>query len=318
MGPGHAAEMSVVIVTPDRYETIRGTIAHLQEQTVRNRLEIVIVAPTLEELGVDRSDFTCFNGLEIVQVGSVTSSAAARAVGVRAAHAPVVAFVEDHSYPAPGWAEILIDDHCRPWAAVGPAMANANPQSLISWANLLIEYSPWLEATHARVINHLPGHNSSYKRNLLLAYGPRLETILEAETILQWDLQSRGHELFLEAATKMYHLNMTRLRSSLSLRFHSGRLFAAARARGWTPQRRLLYTGGAPLIPLVRLCRILSQLSRSRTPPGVMPWVLPALVAGLTVDGVGEMVGYAFGAGTAVERSAELEFHRDKHLIKGK
>ena len=39
-------EMSVVVVTPDRYETIRKTIRHLKAQTVREKLEIVFVAPS--------------------------------------------------------------------------------------------------------------------------------------------------------------------------------------------------------------------------------------------------------------------------------
>ncbi len=56
------------------------------------------------------------------------------------ASAPVVALVEDHAYPAPGWAEGIIDAHKNGWAAVGPVMANANPHGLMSWVNLLIEY----------------------------------------------------------------------------------------------------------------------------------------------------------------------------------
>ena len=40
---GSAPEMSVVIVTPDGYETIRRTVEHLRAQTVKDRLELVIV-----------------------------------------------------------------------------------------------------------------------------------------------------------------------------------------------------------------------------------------------------------------------------------
>jgi hypothetical protein len=38
------------------------------------------------------------------------------------------------------------------------------------------------------------------------------------------------------------------------------------------------------------------------------------LIAGLVIDGAGEMVGYSFGGGDAVERSSGLEFHRERHL----
>jgi hypothetical protein len=309
----NAADLSVIVITPDRYATIRGTIRNLQRQTARDRLEIVVVAPRAAGLGVDPADFTCFFGLQVVSVGAITSSAAARAAGIRAAHAPVVAFVEDHSFPEPRWAEVLIEAHGQPWAAVGPAMANANPDSMMSWANLVVEYLPWLEATGGREIEQLPGHNSSYKRAPLLDYGARLETLLEAESVLQWDLQARGFRLYL-AATKTYHQNMTYVGPTLAVRFHGGRLFAAARARGWAPLRRLLYAGAAPLIPLVRLSRILRHLGRSAQLRGLLPRMLPALIAVLAVDGAGEMVGYALGGGDAVQRSSQLEFHREQHL----
>ena len=45
---GSSPQMSVVIVTPDSYETIRKTVEHLRAQTVKDRLEIVIVAPSAE------------------------------------------------------------------------------------------------------------------------------------------------------------------------------------------------------------------------------------------------------------------------------
>jgi len=55
-------EMSVIIITPDRYETIRETMNHLRAQTARHRLEIVIVAPSTETLDLDTSELEGFFG----------------------------------------------------------------------------------------------------------------------------------------------------------------------------------------------------------------------------------------------------------------
>ena len=49
---GRSAELSVVIVTPDCYETIGKTMGYLRAQTARDRLEIVIVAPSTLAKGV--------------------------------------------------------------------------------------------------------------------------------------------------------------------------------------------------------------------------------------------------------------------------
>src|SRR6185369_9617736 len=50
------AEMSVVIVTPDTYETIRKTMRHVRAQSARDRLEVVIVAPSAADVVLDDAD----------------------------------------------------------------------------------------------------------------------------------------------------------------------------------------------------------------------------------------------------------------------
>jgi len=102
--------------------------------------------------------------------------------------------------------------------------------------------------------------------------------------------------------------------SWLPERFYGGRRFAAGRAKCWSPLRRLVYTGGAPLIPLVRLRRILSVIRRSGRQRELLPRVLPALIVGLVASAAGEMVGYACGCGNAIERLSSLELHKVTHL----
>ncbi len=314
MSGSNSPEMSVVIVTPDNYGTIRKTVKHLRAQTAREKLELVIVAPSLQNLDPNESELKEFLCFAAVELGPIKSSAKARAAGIRRASAPVIAFVEDHSYPDSGWAETLLKAHQKSWAAVGPAVCNGNPDSIISWANLIIEYAPWLDPTEARAVDHLPGHNSSYKRRLLLDFGTELETMLEAETILHWNLRARGYQLYLEAEAKTFHTNFSSALSSIFLRFCSGRLFASSRSRYWSSLRRLFYFGGSPLIPLVRLFRILRELRRPGRPQELLPRILPLLATGLILEGIGEMIGYALGMGDVMEKLSDMEFHRDRHL----
>lgn len=308
-----APAMSVVLATPAGYASIRKTIDHLRAQTVRNRLEVVIVAPSVDALRLDRAELASFAGIRLVEVGAIRSLAQTYAAGIRAAAAPVVALGEDHAYPDPDWAEALIRAHHRPWAAVGPALRNANPRSAVSWADFFIAYAGWMEPMPPRVVDHLPGHNSSYKRAVLLEYGPDLEPMLEAESILHWDLGARGYQLYLESAAKTSHANFTSLSSWIPSKFHSGRVFAATRARGrhWSRLLRLLYAGGAPLIPLVRLRRLARDARRARR-VRILIGVLPLVIAGLAVSAAGEMVGYAVGAGDAIRKLCFLEFRPER------
>jgi glycosyltransferase involved in cell wall biosynthesis len=306
-------EMSVVIVTPDCYETISQTIRHLGTQTIRNCIELVIVAPSAEILHLDTSELENFLRYRVVEVGTIRSTAEARAAGVREASAEVVAFLEDHSYPAPGWAEALIEAHRQPWAAVGPVIANATPDSMISWANAFLGSNHYLEPASAGVVDDLPGRNSSYKRAILLDYGPELGAMLETETVLHWDLRARGYQLYLEPAARTSHRYFTLLSSLMREQWHVGRLFAASRGRRWSLLRRWLYAGGTVLIPPVRLWRILRELHRPGRQYDLLPRIMPTLVIGLVVSAVGEMIGYAFGPGHVSEQVCLLEFHRERH-----
>lgn len=159
--------MPVILITPDRYQTIRKTIRHLRAQTARNRLEVVIVAPSFDALDLDEKELEDLPPVCVVEIGPIQSIGLTYAAGIRRARAPVVALAEDHSYPDTDWAEA----HQQPWAIVGPLARNANPGSIVGWADLFIAYGPWLEPAPGKEMDCLPGHNSSYKRELLLPYG---------------------------------------------------------------------------------------------------------------------------------------------------
>jgi len=306
--------MSVIVITPDNYETVRRLIGRLHAQTVRQELEIVIVAPPGAIMEPHDPRLKEFAALRAVEIENMASTALARAAGIRAATADIVVLTEDHSLPEAGWAEALIRAHEDGWAAAGPAVGNGNPRSLVSWANLLIEYSEWIDPAEGGEARHLPGHNSSYKRDLLLTYGDELGRWLEAESVLHWDLRGRGHRLWLESSAKTQHLNFSRLGCSIGLRFHAGRLFAGMRRSGWGPARRLAYAAGSPLIPFVRLFRIVRELRRPGRQWRLLPRLLPFAPLLLAVDAAGEMTGYLFGPGGSSAEIARVDFHRENFM----
>ena len=76
----------------------------------------------------------------------------------------------------------------------------------------------------------LPGHNTSFKRDVLLAYGDELPDLLRAEIVLHTRLHRDGHRLLLEPAAKFEHINESTLASASEFPLHSSRGSAAARA----------------------------------------------------------------------------------------
>lgn len=187
--------LSVILATPGDFGALRRTLSHLAAQTARDALELVIVATRRDALRPDTEVLAVFPRHSLVEIGEFVSLGAANAAGVRAAMAPLVVLAEDHCFPDPEWAEQLIRAHEGPWAAVGPAVRNANPATAVSWADLFVGYGPWLEPVERRDVPFLPGHNSSYKRALLLECGDRLDALLTVETVLHW-----GHSTVTVAA----------------------------------------------------------------------------------------------------------------------
>ena len=311
--PGACAPaLSVVIPMPRGYDAIRTTVRSLEAQSSRDVLELVIVAPSARALDLGQSELKWCRHIRIVESGTMPSLGAAYAAGVRGATAPVVALAEDHCYPTPDWAKALIERHCEPWGAVGPAVANANPGNPFGDAAYYMGYGRWAGGIAPGEIDDVPGHNSSYKRSVLLDHDSELSALLEVETIFHWRLRARGYRLYFEPAARTNHHNPSTLAFLLKQSFHYGRLFGAARAREWPGRRRALYTAAAALIPVVRLWRVVPQMRRT-IGAGRAVRVLPALVIGLIASAFGELIGYAWGPGGSKSRLFTLECTRDRH-----
>jgi hypothetical protein len=300
--------LSVVLATPGDYEMVRSTIGFLRAQTVADTLELVIVAAS--EISVPGEELEGFFDARVVSVGPFESHGKANAAGVRVARAPVVVLAEDHAYPDPDWAGALIEAHAQDWVAVGPAVRNGNPRTRISRADVLIGYGPWLEPVAGGEVDFLPGHNTSYKRSLLLEYGTDLDSLMEAETILHWNLRAAGHRLRLEPRARIAHLNIAQLGAFTQIHFNGGRIFATTRARHrhWSVLNRWCFAAGTPLVPLIRLWRIVRNHLRASLS------VLPILAYGLTVDALGQFCGCLLGAGEARAKLVRYEFDRVRYI----
>lgn len=314
--PLDAPDLSVILVTPDDYGTIRETVRHLGRQTVRRRIEVIIAAPSVEALRLESGDLDGFFGHRVVEVGAVTHVARAKAQAIRVASAPVVALGEDHCFPAPDWAEALLARYAGGWAGVGPVIRNANPGTATSWAGLLMHFGAWVEPAAAGEVPQIPWHNGSFKRDLLLAYGEELPRMLVIEGFLQRDLRARGHRLYLEPAAVAYHVNISRLGAWLAHAYVGGRLFGATRVifERWSLGRRLVHTLGTPLVPLVRLRPLLDEMRRTGVARRLLPAILGPVSIGLLAHALGEVVGYVAGAGDAERRYANYEMRRWRFL----
>jgi hypothetical protein len=184
--------LSAIVITLGGFDVIRRTVRHLHDQTGRDQIELLIVTPSAKGLEYDPKLVAGFHSVRVIEAGSINYTGEGHAAGVRAASAPVVIYVEEHSYPEPGWAEALIKAHDGPWDAVGGVILNANPRSMVSWASMLTDFGPWVAPVQGGEVDRLPPHHTSYKKTVLEEYGSRLAPLLESETVLIANLNKQG------------------------------------------------------------------------------------------------------------------------------
>lgn len=240
----------------------------------------------------------------------------ARAEAVKAARTPIIAFTEDHCFPSRTWAEMLIGAHRGSWAAVGYAFTNANPRSYISRSAMLARYGPFTHPAQGGPARCISSNNVSYKRDVLLDLGEKLETFLDIDFNLHEELLRQQRQLFVEAQALAAHQNYASLRGECRSGRPYCRLLAAHRARvnGWSVPQRWLYGLLTPLgAPAIRLARLIRSL-RGRSPLWrTFVSSFPMIVIMYISDSLGESAGYLFGTGKA-ERDVlkyELETERD-------
>jgi hypothetical protein len=303
--------LSVVLVAFCDSPNLRMALDHQRMQTIARQMELILVTSSKAQLKMVQGELEGFCGCSFIEMGHIEDEGSAKAAGVKAARAQLVAFTEDHSFPESGCAEALVRAHSRgDFAAVGPVMDNANPRSAVSWGCFLVFYSQWMAAR--KNCAHLPSNHSCYQREILLGYGDRLAHLLQAESVLHWDLVSRGYRLRQEPAAKVYHLNFSKIRPLLLEHFLASRVFAAGRARSWGTAKRTLYALGSPLLPIVRLKRIIEDAKRIRLDTGILAHAFVPLMLNLCAGSAGEMLGYSCGQGEANKRL--FQFEQNRHL----
>ena len=307
-----------IILATDRYETIRPVIRHLQRQTIRDQLEIVMVGDASLPGGLDAAELAGFARVHVETVDSLDPISVARAAGVRAARAPLVFIGETHTYAHPTWAEALVRAQADGRAGLIPGFGNANPASPLSWAIFLLDYGQWLYLMPAGESGIAPTHNGAFRREVLLDLGENLDHALHQGDHLTLLLQSANHRMYFEPSARIDHLNVARWGPWVRERFLGGQLLAGRRAARWSWARRLIYFCGAPLIPMLLVVRLREVLAVARQ-GGLLPrGTAAAVFLGGTVSAVGEMFGYLVGDRPDVEpQMMEFELHKVQYAARG-
>jgi glycosyltransferase involved in cell wall biosynthesis len=121
-------ELAVVICSLNGEAGVNRCLDALGKQTIHGRLEVIVVddGSTDSTSGVARA-----HGAIVIRHRVNRGLAAARNSGVRAATAPIVAFLDDDCEPEPEWAERLVAGYCDGIIGVGGPVLPKGPDTFI-------------------------------------------------------------------------------------------------------------------------------------------------------------------------------------------
>jgi hypothetical protein len=306
--------LSYVLAT-DALATVRGVLACLRRQTRADLVELLLVSP--EPLAGDLATATAgLAAVREVRCPAPLRLPEARALGVRAASAPIVFVGETHSFPEPEMVEELLRAFEGPWAAVMPAIGSANPAAGASWAAYILDYGAWHAARPAGEIDEPLVYNSAFRRAALLALGDGLADGISAiDHDVGRSLRATGKRAAFAPRAQINHLNVNRPCWLLVERFYCGIRFGLFRAGKWGWPRRLLYAGaslGTPALLAWRARRIIRHHAvHQELPASTWLW----LPLGLVARAAGEALGYlGMGGEGILEHETEIEVHRERYV----
>lgn len=292
-------EASLIVLTGADPSWAAASLRSLADQTYAGPVEVVL----LHRGSPDQiPEVPGHLHLQATQWVPGASFGSIRASAVRRCRGRIAVFLEDHCYAHPGWLEALMAAHKEPWAGVGGEAHNANPGIGISGAVELMNFAPWLPPADYGPHEMIMGHNSAYKREVLLSYGDQLELLMRSDSVLNMKLVADGERLLVQPSAKIAHANESSLSSILRGYYLLNRSIAATRAElfswGWSKKlaRALLWL----LVPARRLLGLVRYLARKKRKwlPAALAWT-PVMALAWTATGLGQAMGCLFGIGAS-------------------
>jgi hypothetical protein len=303
----HELQLSAVVVVGSSRANAQRVLRFLCAQTIREKMEIVVVdvAPdTYPRLDIDGHAFT------YLAHPGLRSWSQAKLIGASAVKTGIVAYIEDHCRPNADWAEHVLRAFDGPWTAVGYAFLNGSPNNYLSRASLMADYGLWAHPGTAGSSKLLPGNNVAYRKAFLDSLGANAEKMLGVDYNLHEIIFSRGEKMCVEPKAIASHQCYAELGMLLAANFCYARVLGATRARNhnWSFPMRCLAAIAAPaLVPPLRFFRLtLSLKGRSALVPQFLESI-PIVLLTYAVCAWGEATGYFAGIGDAQEKFVQYE-----------
>lgn len=304
--------LTVALAAIDDYATIEQVHLCLEEQTIREELEIQFICRDRERLALPADFSRRFPDIVVLEGGDGLLLNEARALGIAAARAPYVLILEDHCLPFADCLEKLLARLEEGWSAVGPGFVSGNQESAVGVAANLLTYGQWMGYRQGEERSFIAGFNSAFPTGLLLERGDQLSEDMVTPSTLQQSLAAAGHRFWFEPAAVMAHWESSSLGGVRQILMKNGRGMGMLRARGRGLAWKILRTLVSPALAAYRGLRGARTWLRAGQGRIAALLLMPPLAVLWTL---GELQGYwSSDHRAAIEGSSEVERNRQRFV----
>ncbi|MEZ5498301.1 MAG: glycosyltransferase [Steroidobacteraceae bacterium] len=293
-----------LVSTEDKRRVLQ-TLEALRQQDGQATYEVVIADRRSDD--VSREISTNFPEVRLIAQPPETDLPQLRTAALAATRGEFIVVTEDHCVPTHGWLAAIAEAFAGapPSAvAVGGCVENGVADTALDWATFLCEYSFFLPPVAEGSSTVLPGMNVAYRRRAFEKIDNSVLTRGFWETTLHPVLLAAGHTFFSSNRIRLLHSKKFSLGLFLRQRYLYSQYFAGIRFARREYLRRAAACLASVLLPPLLLLRMARQARTKHDGIKHFMAALPYLCLFVVVWAVGEMRGYALGAGSAL---AEIE-----------
>lgn len=221
---------TVIVPSYQSEETIEACLASLQRQDLGRPFDVVVADSSTDAtpaLVTGR-----FPGFHLVRLPERTAAPGARNRGLSVATTDRLAFLDSDCVAPSDWLRRLLAILDAGYDGAGGAVANANGESLVSWAGYFCEFREFLPGGPPRDATNLTLGNAAYRRDRLeeVAGFPE-DCFPQEDQVLHDTVRQRGGRLRLDPGIVVAHRHRSDRRAFLEHQRRIGRANAAALCR---------------------------------------------------------------------------------------
>lgn len=288
---------SVIIPSYNSAQTIVECLRSVCSQETTFDYEVIVADSSDDETPAMIS--ACFPRVRLICFEQRTDAGSARNAAIRQARGEILLFTDADCVVPPDWVERMINVHqtCA-YPVVGGSVLNGNPESAISLALYIKEFSEYLPNMRSDVVHSLPTCNLSYRREVFEQLGGYDGRYFPQEDYLfHWLLGKAGVEIYFDPEISVKHIHRQQMRAYLRHCYRFGVVTSQVLKVTDYPghffaQRPCLAPFFIPFLPYIKFVRTCWRILR--VSPGLLfrhPLELPLLMIGLLVWQVGFAVG---------------------------